>query len=406
MYSLVIYLYLFAVKVAALFNHKARLLLKGHYHVFKILRTQIQKDERYLWFHAASLGEFEQGRPLMEHIRQLYPQYKILLTFFSPSGYEVRKNYKGADVICYLPFDTPTNVHRFFKYVHPEMAFFIKYEFWQNYLKAMQRRHIKVYSVCSIFRPNQVFFQWYGGQYYKALTRFTWLYVQNEASKKLLSTRGITNTSVVGDIRFDRVIDIRNEAKEFPLIKQFCGNSFVFIAGSSWEPDENIYIPYFLKRDNCKLIIAPHVVNESRLSGLERKLAKKKVVRYSKADATNITDADCLLIDCYGMLSSIYRYGTVAYIGGGFGVGIHNVPEAAVYGIPVIFGPNNKRFQEAQALLKLGGAFEIKDSESFKEIMHSLINDPDFRRKAGENAGNYISQNSGAVDKIMTSLTF
>lgn len=406
MYSLVIYLYLFAVKVAALFNHKARLLLKGHYHVFKILRAQIQPGERYLWFHAASLGEFEQGRPLMEHIRRLYPQYKILLTFFSPSGYEVRKNYKGADVICYLPFDTPTNVHRFFKYVHPEMAFFIKYEFWQNYLKAMQKRHIKVYSVSSIFRPEQVFFQWYGGQYYKALTRFTWLYVQNEASQKLLATRGITNVSVVGDIRFDRVIDIKQEAKELPLIKQFCGNSFIFIAGSSWEPDENIYIPYFLKRNNCKLLIAPHVVNESRLEILEKKLSPKKVIRYTQATETNVQDADCLLLDCYGLLSSIYRYGTIAYIGGGFGVGIHNVPEAAVYGIPVVFGPNNKRFQEAQDLLRLGGAFEIRNSQDFKEIMHDLINAPDFRRKAGENAGKYIYDNAGAVDDIMKSLKF
>lgn len=406
MYSLVIYLYLFAVKVAALFNHKARLLLKGHYHVFKILRAQIQPGERYLWFHAASLGEFEQGRPLMEHIRRNYPQYKILLTFFSPSGYEVRKNYKGADVICYLPFDTPTNVHRFFKYVHPEMAFFIKYEFWQNYLKAMEKRHIKVYSVCSIFRPNQVFFQWYGGQYYKALTRFTWLYVQNEDSKRLLAKRGITNTSVVGDIRFDRVIDIKNTAEELPLIQRFCGNSLVFIAGSSWEPDENIYIPYFLKRHNCKLIIAPHVVNESRLAALEKKLSAKRVMRYSRTTAEDIADADCLLIDCYGLLSSIYRYGTIAYIGGGFGVGIHNVPEAAVYGIPVVFGPNNKRFQEAQALLKLGGAFEITNAADFKDIMHSLINDADFRRKAGENAGNYIADNAGAVTKIMKTLEF
>lgn len=406
MYSLVIYLYLLAVKVAALFNHKARLLLKGHYQVFKILRTQIRPDERYLWFHAASLGEFEQGRPLMEHIRRSYPQYKILLTFFSPSGYEVRKDYKGADVICYLPFDTPTNVHRFFKYVHPEMAFFIKYEFWQNYLKAMHKRHIKVYSVCSIFRPGQVFFKWYGGQYYKALTRFTWLYVQNEASRKLLATRGITNVSVVGDIRFDRVTDIKQEAKDLPLIQQFCGNSFVFIAGSSWEPDENIYIPYFRKRANCKLIIAPHVVNEGRLAGLERKLSPKKVIRYSQATASNVADADCLLIDCYGLLSSIYRYGTVAYIGGGFGVGIHNVPEAAVYSIPVVFGPNNQRFQEAQALLKLGGAFEIKDAASFKEIMHNLLNDTDFRQKAGENAGNYITHNAGAVNLIMNSLQF
>lgn len=406
MYSFVIYLYLFAVKVAALFNHKARLLLKGHYYVFKILRAQIKPNERYLWFHAASLGEFEQGRPLMEHIRREYPHYKILLTFFSPSGYEVQKNYKGADVICYLPFDTPTNVHRFFKYVHPEMAFFIKYEFWQNYLKAMQKRHIKVYSVCSIFRPNQVFFQWYGGQYYKALTRFAWLYVQNEDSRKLLATRGITNVSVVGDIRFDRVMDIKNAAKDLPLIRTFCGNSFVFIAGSSWEPDENIYIPYFLKRDNCKMIIAPHVVNENRLESLERKLSPKRVVRYSQSTEKNVADADCLLIDCYGLLSSIYHYGTVAYIGGGFGVGIHNVPEAAVYGIPVVFGPNNKRFQEAQALLHIGGAFEIANATAFKEIMHSLINDPDFRKQAGRNAGNYIADNAGAVHKIMNSLTF
>ena len=245
MYSFVIYIYLLAVKIVSLFNKKVRLMVNGHAAVFKILRENIKEGEPYIWFHAASLGEFEQGRPLMERIRRQYPEYKILLTFFSPSGYEVRKNYEGADVICYLPFDTPRNVKRFLNIANPCMAFFIKYEFWQNYLKALQRRHIPVYSVSSIFRREQIFFRWYGGRYYKVLTRFTHLFVQNEVSKELLGKLGIRNVTVVGDTRFDRVMEIMQQAKQLPLVEAFKQDYTVFVAGSSWPPDEDLFIEYF-----------------------------------------------------------------------------------------------------------------------------------------------------------------
>ncbi len=405
MYSFVIYAYLLAVKIVSLFDKKVRLMVKGHAQVFRILREQIKSDEKYIWFHAASLGEFEQGRPLMERIRKQYPQYKILLTFFSPSGYEVRKNYQGADVICYLPFDTPTNVHRFMKLAHPCMAFFIKYEFWQNYLKALQHRNIPVYSVSSIFRKEQVFFRWYGGRYYKVLTRFTHLFVQNEVSKQLLATLGIHNVTVVGDTRFDRVVEIMQQAKQLPLVEAFKQNNLVFVAGSSWPPDEEIFIDYFNRHTELKLIIAPHVIGENHLTEIIGRL-KRPYVRYTQATEENVKQADCLIIDCFGLLSSIYRYGEIAYVGGGFGVGIHNVLEAAVFGIPVMFGPNNKRFQEAQQLLQLQGSFEIQGTDDFNALMDKFMTDTDFRLETGRKAGHYVNGNAGAADKVMSMVHF
>ncbi|MBQ3875756.1 MAG: 3-deoxy-D-manno-octulosonic acid transferase, partial [Bacteroidaceae bacterium] len=282
MYSFVIYIYVIGVRIASLFSKKVRLMVNGHRQTFRILREQIKKDEKYIWFHAASLGEFEQGRPMMERVRKEHPEFKILLTFFSPSGYEVRKNYDGADVICYLPLDTPTNVHRFFKCVKPEMAFFIKYEFWQNYLKKLQKLGIPTYSVSSIFRRNQVFFRWYGGRYHKVLTRFTHLFVQNEESKHLLATLGINNVTVVGDTRCDRVIDIFREAKQLPIVEAFKQSQKTFVVGSSWGPDEDIYIPYFNNRKDVKLIIAPHVISEDHLKEIEGKLQMKSI-RYTEA---------------------------------------------------------------------------------------------------------------------------
>ena len=405
MYSFVIYAYLLAVKIVSLFDKKVRLMVKGHAQVFRILRQQIKDDEKYIWFHAASLGEFEQGRPLIERIRKQYPQYKILLTFFSPSGYEVRKNYQGADVICYLPFDTPTNVHRFMKLAHPCMAFFIKYEFWQNYLKALQHRHIPVYSVSSIFRKEQVFFRWYGGRYYKVLTRFTHLFVQNEVSQQLLATLNIHNVTVVGDTRFDRVVEIMQQAKQLPLVEAFKQDHLVFVAGSSWPPDEEIFIEYFNRHPELKLIIAPHVIGENHLTEIIGRL-KRPYVRYTQATEENVKQADCLIIDCFGLLSSIYRYGEIAYVGGGFGVGIHNVLEAAVFGIPVMFGPNNKRFQEAQQLLQLQGSFEIQGTDDFNALMDKFLTNTDFRLETGRKAGHYVNGNAGAADKVMSMVHF
>ena len=408
MYNLAIYLYLLAVKFVGLFSKKVKLMRKGHKEVFDILRTQIDKDSQYLWFHAASLGEFEQGRPLIERIRKAHPHYKILLTFFSPSGYEVRKNYEGADVICYLPFDTPRNVRRFLDLARPSMAFFIKYEFWQNYMKGLQKRHIPTYSVSSIFRPNQVFFRWYGGQYYKVLTRITHFFVQNEESLRLLATRGVTNATVVGDTRFDRVLEIHQAARQLPLVERFKGDcNKVLVAGSSWQPDEELFIDYFNRHPEMKLIIAPHVVDENHLAWIESRLNRPSM-RYTRALGTSadLSRVDCLIIDCYGLLSSIYRYGEISYVGGGFGVGIHNVLEAAVYGIPVLFGPNNQRFREARQLLAEGGAFEIHDATGFAATMDRLFTDEAFLAQSGECAGRYVKDNAGAADAVLKAIAF
>ena len=375
-------------------------MVKGHREVFDLLKSKINRNARYIWFHAASLGEFEQGRPLIERIRKEYPQYKILQTFFSPSGYEVRKNYDGADIVCYLPMDTPGNAKKFVDLVNPSMAFFVKYEFWQNYLNALYHKGIPVYSVSSIFRPNQIFFRWYGKSYRQVLKTFEHLFVQNEESKKLLENIGVMNTTVVGDTRFDRVLDICAAAKQLPLVQKFKGNALTFVAGSSWGPDEDIFIRYFNAHPEMKLIIAPHVVNDSHMKEIMSKL-QRPCIRYTQATEENVQQADCLIIDCYGLLSSIYRYGEISYIGGGFGVGIHNVLEAAVYGIPVIFGPNNKKFREAQHLLANKGGFEINGYEDFEVLMDKFLTDEAYLQASGQAAGDYVKNNSGAMEKIM-----
>lgn len=400
MYSLGIYLMALGVRVAALFKEKLRKMVQGHRATWQMLRALSGKDT-YVWFHAASLGEFEQGRPLMERLRREHPEKKILLTFFSPSGYEVRKNYDGADLVCYLPFDTPLNARRFVKLARPEAAFFIKYEFWRNYIEALYKRGIPCYSVSSIFRENQIFFRPYGRGYARCLSRMTHLFVQNETSRRLLEGIGVTNVDVVGDTRFDRVLDIRNAAKPLPLAKRFAGCWKVLVAGSSWPQDEEIIIPYFNKHPNLKLVLAPHVVSEEHLQAIERQL-KRPALRYSKATPKAVAEADCLIIDCYGLLSSIYRYASMAYVGGGFGVGIHNVPEAAVYGIPVIIGPNNKKFREAQALLRCGGCKEIAGAADFEQLMDAWLSDKEALATAGKAAGNYIADNAGAADRIFS----
>lgn len=405
MYNIAIYVYLFAVKVVALFKEKPSKMVKGHREVFEILRNKIDRNARYIWFHAASLGEFEQGRPLIERIRKEYPEYKILQTFFSPSGYEVRKNYEGADIVCYLPFDTPGNVRKFMELANPCMAFFIKYEFWQNYLNALYEKGIPVYSVSSIFRPNQIFFRWYGKDYRKVLKKFTHLFVQNEVSKQLLAGIGVDKVTVAGDTRFDRVLDICAAAKQLPLVQKFKGDALTFVVGSSWGPDEDIFIQYFNNHPEVKLVIAPHVVSDGHLKEIISKLQCTSI-RYTQATEENVSDARCLIIDCYGLLSSIYRYGEISYVGGGFGVGIHNVLEAAVYGIPVVFGPNNKKFREAQHLLEKKGGFEIKDYKDFECLLDKLLADKTYLEQSGKAAGDYVKHNAGALDKIMQSIPF
>ena len=402
MYHLIIYIYQLGVMVCSLFSEKVRKMWRGEREAVRIIREKMDPQAQYVWFHAASLGEFEQGRPLMEQLRRDHPEYKILLTFFSPSGYEVRKNYEGADIITYLPLDTVTNARRFLRTIRPVMAFFIKYEFWFNYLHILKHRGVPVYSVSSIFRPEQVFFKWYGRQYGRVLKCFTRFYVQNEVSRQLLQKIGIDRVTVVGDTRFDRVQQIQQQAKVLPIVEAFSTGN-VFVAGSSWQPDEDIFIPYFNSCDDWKMIIAPHVIGEDHLRQIEQKL-QGKVVRYTQATPEKAAQADVLIIDCFGLLSSIYRYGTVAYVGGGFGVGIHNVLEAAVWGVPVFFGPNNQRFQEAQELKASGGGLEIGGNDDFVRLMDGFMAHPQHIQEAGRAAGGYVGSRVGATRKILSDL--
>ena len=434
--------------IGSLFNKKIKKMWRGEREAVDLLKEKVDPTAKYVWFHAASLGEFEQGRPLIEQLRATHPEYKILLTFFSPSGYEVRKNYEGADIVCYLPLDTIRNARRFLRAVHPVMAFFIKYEFWYNYLHILRHRGVPVYSVSSIFRPGQVFFKWYGRNYAKVLHCITHFFVQNEVSLQLLKGIGIDEATVVGDTRFDRVLQIKEQSKELPIVEAFkgingkgdackgalsedackrdlskdackdglsedackgdlsengCKGCKVFVAGSSWQPDEDIFIRFFNDHPDWKLIIAPHVIGEDHLAYILDKL-QMKAVRYTQATEQSAAEARCLIIDCFGLLSTIYRYGEIAYVGGGFGVGIHNVPEAAVWGVPVLFGPNNKRFQEAQDLLACKGSFEVTDYDSFNTIISRLISDDKFRHQCGEASANYVKSRSGATDIIMKSV--
>lgn len=416
-YNIVIYFVLWGIAIASLFNEKVRKMWRGEREAFKILKQKVDPNAKYIWFHAASLGEFEQGRPLMERIRKEYPQYKILLTFYSPSGYEVRKNYEGADIICYMPVDTRLNAIRFLRLVRPVMAFFIKYEFWSNFLHILKHRNIPTYSVSSIFREDQVFFKWYGRNYAGVLKCFTRFFVQNEESKRLLEGIGIKDVDVVGDTRFDRVLQIKEAAKKLPICEAFRTGVAssqsadvphtdfkVFVAGSSWPPDENIFIPFFNEHKDWRLLIAPHVIAEEHLKLILSLIKGKKVVRYTQTTPEEAAEADVLIIDCFGLLSSMYNYGDVAYIGGGFGVGIHNTLEAAVWNMPVIFGPNNKKFQEAQGLLKSGGGFEINTYEDFSGLMNSLMNDEAFLKQAGDKAGAFVAHLAGATDKVLASV--
>lgn len=405
MYTLGIYFYIFFVKLAALFGHKkAKQMLAGHKEVFKVLEEKVKPGTDYVWFHASSLGEFEQGRPMIEKLRSEHPEYRVVLTFFSPSGYNPAKNYQQADIVCYLPFDTKRNVKRFLDILQPRMAFFIKYEFWMNFLLSLNKRSIPVYSVSSIFRKEQAFFKAWGGRYRLSLHCFNKLFVQNEQSRNLLKGININNVEVVGDTRFDRVAKILEQARQLPLVDAFVeGCDKVFIAGSSWGADESIYMQYFNAHKEWKLIIASHEVNDERVKAIEKQY-EGLCVRYTRATMDEVREARCLIIDCYGLLSSIYRYATVAYVGGGFGVGIHNVLEAAVYGVPVLFGPNNKKFQEAQALIECGGGVEILGISAFNEKMDAFVSDPLLLASSSKAAGDYVMLNSGASERIFKSL--
>lgn len=403
-YNFGIFVYKQLVALAAFCGkEKAKLLRQGHKDVFRYLEEKAGPQGGYIWVHASSLGEFEQGRPLIESIKSAMPEKKILVTFFSPSGYEVQKNYPVADMVCYLPFDLPGNVRRFLDLVKPEQAIFIKYEFWANYLNELAARHIPTYVVSAIFRPGQIFFKSYGGFFRKILQRFTRLYVQDESSRQLLSGIGIEQVSVVGDTRFDRVLEIRSQAKELPLVEAFARNERVLVAGSSWPEDEDVFIDFFNNTPDIKLIVAPHEINKEHLDRIVSSL-KRPYVFYSQADEASVKEADCLIVDGFGLLSSIYRYGCMAYVGGGFGAGIHNVPEAAVYGIPVIFGPRFGKFKEARELLACGGAFTVKDKSELVSVLSALLADETFLSRSSRAAGDYILKNAGASAAVLKDL--
>lgn len=390
-------MYFGGVRLAALFNRKARMLSCGEKQALDHIASRIENGERYIWFHAASVGEFEQGRPIMEKIKQEHPQCKIILTFFSPSGYELRKNYAGADIVSYLPFATKKKVRKFLDLVNPVKAVFIKYEFWPNYLSELKRRHIPTYIIAAIFRRNQIFFKWYGAAYRRCFYTFEHLFVQDEESRKLLAKYKINDVTVCGDPRFDRVCAIAQEAKNLPIIEQFTYGAPTLIAGSTWPVDEDMLIRY-VKENNyaCKLVLVPHETDKRHLHHIYQAL-RGRYVRYTEATPRNVEMANCLVVDTVGILSSIYRYGTVAYIGGGFGVGIHNTLEAAVYGMPVVFGPNYHKFREARQLIECRGGFSVKNYKTLKKTLDEAF---EHSKEYGENAKNYVQGNKGATDVI------
>ncbi len=405
-YNFVIWLYWQVAKLLALFgNEKIRLFVEGRKNWEQNLASKVEQGARYIWFHVASLGEFEQGRPVMERIKAEHPDVKILLTFFSPSGYEIRKNYAGADVICYLPMDTMSNARKLVDMFNPEVAVFVKYEYWINYLTELNKRNIPVYMISAIFLPTQAFFKWWGGWYRGVLKCFKHLFVQDAQSVDLLKSIGVTNVTACGDTRFDRVLAISKTAKQLPVVEAFKhGEKPMLIAGSSWPKDEEILAAYFNGK-SARLIIAPHEIHESHVKEIISRFPQKKCVRYTQTNEVEAASADVLIIDCIGLLSSIYQYGEFGYIGGGFGVGIHNILEAAVYGMPVAFGPNYKKFREAVEMEKANAAFHIEDADQLALLLDSMFAaDGERLAKTSEIARDFVAANCGATDAILAAL--
>lgn len=417
LYNTGIRLYAFAARIASLRSPKVRKMIRGQHRTHDILIKRLADKPGCIWFHASSLGEFEQGRPMIERLRREHPDRPILLSFFSPSGYEVRKNYPFADAVVYLPFDTPHRVKRFLDAARPSMAIFIKYEFWGNYLQELHRRGIPTYIISSIFRPGQRFFRTMGGMFRKMLHCFDRLYVQDERSRRLLKVIGIENVTVAGDTRFDRVTDVMRSTVDIPGFPGFGeGAPHRFIAGSSWEADEDIYVPWLNAHPEVKFIIAPHEFNETRLEHLRNRFTKPAIllsewtseIKRAKlpggAIPPHLKNVSGIIIDSFGKLSSLYRYADIAYIGGGFGAGIHNLNEAAVYGMPVIFGPTHSKFKEAADLIACGGGFSVNSKEEFNSVVNRLVSSPETLKKAGEEAGSYIRDHLGATDLIYSDL--
>ena len=401
-YNLFIFIYQYSIRISAFFgNDKARKWLSGRKDIFNRLSSSIGKDDKIIWFHCASLGEFEQGRPLIEALRKQYADYKILLTFFSPSGYEIRKNYEQADYVFYLPIDTAKNARRFVEIVRPRAVFFIKYEFWFNYINELYQRKIPFFMVSTIFRPSQHFFRFWGFWFRKQLRKITFLFVQDKNSLELLENIKIYHADIIGDTRFDRVAALAEEKKEFPLIKHFGKDNPILVAGSTWPADEDKLLKMIDQLDiDFKLIIAPHQVENEHIEQIKKKFDKYRPVLYSNADEKNINACRVLIIDGIGYLSYLYRYATITYIGGGFGSGIHNLLEAATYGKPVIFGPNHTRFKEAIELKENGGGFTISNSEELISLCKLLFTDNKKCETSAKAARNYVYDHAGATGKV------
>lgn len=399
------HLYGAGVRTASRFNPKAKLWVGGRRGIFDRLREAIRSGgEHIVWVHCASLGEFEQGRSVIEAVRREHPEYKILLTFFSPSGYEIRKDYQGADYIFYLPLDTPRNVRRFLDIVGPEVTVFVKYEYWLNYLAELRRRRARVFIVSAIFRPDQIFFKRRGGAFRRALTTFERIFVQNAESRELLAGIGITNVTVAGDTRFDRVARIAESARELPLVERFAAGQPLFVAGSTWEHDERILQQLINAHPEMKFIVAPHEMEPSRIASLLENTAGG-AVRYTELGAdADPSDKQLLIIDTIGILSSIYRYAFCAYIGGGFGAGIHNTLEAASFGLPVAFGPNYHKFKEACDLIDLGAAVCISDFGELDTWLNRLISDRANYASLGKVAADYVASHKGATETIVKAI--
>ena len=401
-YTISIFLYSILIKLASPFNTKARQISEGRARVFAELNAKIKHDRPIIWIHCASLGEFEQGRPIIEAIKKDHPQYQVLLTFFSPSGYKIRKDYKLADYICYLPADTKRNAQKLIELVQPELVFFVKYEFWYNYIIELKKRNIPLYLVSAIFRKNQLFFKsspW-GKWYRKMLSGFEHFFVQDEPSVQLLSQIGIHNVTKAGDTRFDRVAEIASNGKNIPIVEKFKGSNQLVVAGSTWKPDEELLVQYIQSHPETKFIIAPH---ETKKANIERlmNLLKNAAICYSIATEESVINKQILIVDTIGLLSAIYKYADLAYIGGGFGVGIHNTLEAAVFGMPIVFGPNYLKFQEATSMVNLGIAYPISDYDSLQTILQDLLTDTAKKDSISRDCITFTNQNLGATEFIL-----
>ncbi|GEL09842.1 3-deoxy-D-manno-octulosonic-acid transferase [Flavobacterium glycines] len=406
LYNIIITLANFLLKIIALFNPKMKLFVAGRKTVFDTLSQKIKASDKTIWFHAASLGEYEQGLPVIEKIKEKFPSHKIVLTFFSPSGYEVRKNNTVADATVYLPMDTKRNAQKFLKLVHPEMAFFIKYEYWPNYLNELKKENTPTYLISGIFRENQMFFKWYGQFYRNALNSFSYFFVQNEASKKLLAQLGKTNVVVSGDTRFDRVATILEKDNTLDFISEFKNDTLTIVIGSSWPKDENLLVDYINSTtQNVKFIIAPHNIKTEQIQQLKNSITKKTVL-FSEKEGENLADFDVFIINTIGILTKIYSYADIAYVGGGFGnPGVHNILEPATFGVPIVIGPNFSHFAEAIDLVHLEGCTSISNEEELNAIFKTLISDKNTRTKKGIICKNFVNKNKGATEQILNKIT-